>query len=156
MDKSCLDCKHATFSIFKGKEGECEWKLPSKSPVWLSEYPFGTVGVYRINKNRPYVDCPAWEEVFENKIEKGETMKLEDFFDYNNFYVPTPLGLRKEFKSPPGLHVIGTCGECAKSGECDIATFIHINRGHTKDFGCTHFEEKEKASFNAVLTLKEK
>ena len=61
MDKSCLDCKYANFSTFKGGEGACGWIFPSDPPVWLLEYPFSTVGSNRINKNRPYADCLAWE-----------------------------------------------------------------------------------------------
>jgi len=65
MDKSCLDCNHANFSIFEGKEGRCEWNIPSKSPIWLLEYPFTATGRQRLNKNHPYADCLAWEEIQE-------------------------------------------------------------------------------------------
>jgi len=57
MDKSCLNCEYGGFLIYKDK-GECEWELPSDSPAWLLEYPFGGLGTKRITKNRPYVDCP--------------------------------------------------------------------------------------------------
>jgi len=76
-------------------------------------------------------------------------MKLEDWIDKNlkvKWFESEQGHIEVIQKEPPqdtsDLYVIGTCGECAKSGECDIAAFIHINRGHTKDFGCIHFEAK--------------
>jgi len=63
MDKSCLDCKYANFSLRKGKEGRCVWYFPSKSPMWLLEYPFDATEMKKLNKNHPYVNCPAWEGI---------------------------------------------------------------------------------------------
>jgi len=61
MNKSCLDCEYSDFSIYSG-EGYCGWELPSDSPTWLLEYQLKAIEADKINKNRPYVDCPAWKE----------------------------------------------------------------------------------------------
>lgn len=83
-------------------------------------------------------------------------MKLEDFVHENGTVNAVAggedIGYFLDAPLPKNLHVIGTCGECehylkedtSPYGYCDIQENPQNRIVIKPDFGCIHFEPKQK------------